>query len=95
MTAQEIVDLIVSYASIWAPAITAVIGICVLVAKGIADIRRNLKDIKEDTDFKDLKTNTAEIVKENRELVKVNKRLLDELTRVKGYAEAKDKEGRV
>lgn len=92
MGMQEIVDIIISYTAIWGPAILAIAGIIITVLKCMTEIRRHVEDLKNDTDLKDVKDNTAEIMVENKELIRCNKLLLDQLTKIQGYADAKDKE---
>ena len=89
MTMQEIVDLIVSYASIWVPAIVAVFGVIITVVKCMTEVKNYVDQLKDDKDLRDVKNNTAEIVKENRELMRQNKMLLDNITRIKDYTDNK------
>lgn len=89
---QQIIDVIVAHVSIWGPAITAVAGILITVAKAIGAVRKQMTEIKEDTDFKDIKREVATVISENKELLRCNKLLLDELTKIQGYADAKAKE---
>ena len=91
---QNIVDIIVSYATIWAPAVVAVGGILITVVKAIGTVKAHIDNMKEDTDFKDLKNEVGVVISENKELVRCNKLLLDELTKVHGFAEAKAKENK-
>lgn len=91
---QNIVDLIVSYATIWTPAIVAVGGILITVVKAIGTVKSHINSMKEDTDFKDLKNEVGVVISENKELVRCNKLLLDELTKIQGFAEAKAKENK-
>lgn len=89
---QQIIDVIVAHVSIWGPAITAVAGILITVVKAIGAVRKQITEIKEDTDFKDVKREVATVISENKELLRCNKLLLDELTKIQGYADAKAKE---
>lgn len=89
---QQIIDVVVAYVSIWGPAITAIAGVLITVAKAIGAVRKQITEIKEDTDFKDVKREVATVISENKELLRCNKLLLDELTKIQGYADAKAKE---
>lgn len=89
---QQIIDVVVAYVSIWGPAITAIAGVLITVAKAIGAVRKQITEIKEDTDFKDIKREVATVISENKELLRCNKLLLDELTKIQGYADAKAKE---
>ncbi len=89
---QEIINLIVNYATAWGPAVIAVAGIVITTVKCVATVKSEVDKLKEDTDLRDVKQTTAEIAAENQELIRCNKLLLDEITRVNGYADAKSKE---
>ena len=91
-TMTAIVELIVSYTAICASAIIAVAGILVTVVKCLTNVKSAVNKLKEDTDLRDVKNNTAEIAAENKELIRCNKLLLDELTRIQNYADEKEKE---
>lgn len=77
-------ELICTYAGIWAPAITAVLGIIIAVAK----ITSTLNELKADNTLKEVKAQLAAQNKENSELVRTNKLLLDELKHIKNYADS-------
>lgn len=94
MDMQNMVDIIVTYATIWGPAIAAIGGILITVVKAIGTVKSHIDSMKEDTDFKDLKNEVGVVISENKELVRCNKLLLDQLTKIQGYAEAKAKENK-
>lgn len=58
---ESIVALIVSYCSMWTPALTAIIGVIVLLTSAFSklkgavnDTQTTLKEVKDDKTFKDL-----------------------------------------
>ena len=80
---EAIVSIIVAQASLWGPAVAAIFGIILTVAKAIGALRQ----IKEDSSMKDLRNEMHELVQENQEITRCNKLLLDEITRIKDYAD--------
>lgn len=87
----EIVDIIVNYVSIWAPALVAILGILATVAKGLGELRKAVVALKEDKTISDLNKKIDAVVSENKELVRCNKLLLDRLTAIKNYSEEVNK----
>lgn len=58
---ESIVALIVSYCSMWMPALTAILGVIVLLVSAFSkvkgavnDAQTTLKEVKDDKTFKDL-----------------------------------------
>lgn len=86
---EAIVALIIEYAAIWGPAIVAVLGVVGTIIPAILKIREALIEFKKSDELKEiinlLKTQSAE----NAELKRCNNLLLEELTKIKGYADIK------
>ena len=75
MEMQTLINYIITYASMWAPAVTAVIGIIVLFIKGFKTIKNTVTEIKDEQSIKDLKSEV-----ENQNMI--NKQIRDELRTV-------------
>ena len=89
---ELITTLLMTYLPMYAPAIVAILAIVAAVIPYLVKAHDALKAFKDSQEYrellKQLKTQSAE----NRELVRCNKLLLDEITKIKGYADAKSKE---
>ena len=79
---EAIVALIIEYAAIWGPAIVAILGVVGAVIPALLKIKAAIAEFRQSDDLK-------QIVAELRRLYGLT---LDELTKIKGYAEAKKKE---
>lgn len=91
---------IVEYASIWAPSLIAILGIVVMVIQAIHKVKIAIEDMRADKTLSDVKheiLNTqdqvAEVMKQNQELTRCNKLLLDQLSKVTDYADVIGKKG--
>ena len=92
---EAIVTLIVSYCSMWMPALTAIVGVIVLLVSAFAkvkgavnDTQTTIKEVKDDKTFKDL----AQEIKEQKELdrlvMKGQNVLIDRITKIENYMDA-------
>lgn len=89
----EILQVIVEYVAIWAPSLVAILGTITTVILAINKYRDAILDWKNDETLHGVKNELVKISQENEELVRCNKLLLEELTKIKGYADAKNREG--
>lgn len=89
----EILQIIVEYVAIWAPSLVAILGTITTVILAINKCRDAILDWKNDETLHGVKDELVKISQENEELVRCNKLLLEELTKIKGYADAKNREG--
>lgn len=89
---EEIIKIILEYAAIWGPSLVAVLGTVYTVLVAIGKCKEAADKLKNDTTLKDLGTQFARLAKDNEDLVYTNKLLLDEITKIKGYADAKRRE---
>lgn len=87
----ELIEIIVQYVSIWAPSLVAMLGVVATVCVAIAKTKTALNALKTDTTLKELKDELQQAISQNAELVKCNKLLLDEITKIKGYANSKER----
>lgn len=85
----EILEIIVEYAAIWAPSLVAILGTITTVILALNKCRDAILAWKNDATLRDVKEKLTIISQENEELVRCNKLLLEELTKIKGYADAK------
>lgn len=84
----EIFALIMSYVSIWAPSLVAILGIAFTVIKGIAE----MKKYADQKTLADVYTKMNELTAQNAELNRCNKLLLDQITKIQDYADQKKEE---
>lgn len=87
---EETITLILQYASIWAPSLVAIFSTAATVIFAIRKLKNALIGLTHSKD--DLGQKVSELISENQELARTNKILIDEITRIKGYADAKAKE---
>lgn len=90
---EAVIALIIQYAAMWAPALVAVLGTITTVILAINKCRDAINEWKSDDTMRDIKANLAKVSQENEELVRCNKLLLDEITKIKDYADHKKREG--
>ena len=87
---EETITLILQYASIWAPALVAIFSTAASVIFAIAKVKTALTEMTQSKN--NLGQKVSQLITENQELNRTNKILIDEITRIKGYADAKAKE---
>lgn len=88
----ELFTLLMSYITIWAPSLAAVLGIAATVFVALAKMRSTIKEIKADKTLADVYAKMDKLTTQNAELTRCNKLLLDQLTKIQGYADQKAKE---
>jgi hypothetical protein len=84
-------EILMTYVAIWAPSLVAVLGTVAAVVLAINKATAAIRDIKLDKTFVELNNKLSTMAKENEELVKCNKLLLDQITKIKDYADQKEK----
>lgn len=89
---EALMKIVIEYVSIWAPSLVSVCMVIFAVITAISKITTLLESIKNSTDYNEVKTKLGEVSEENRELVRCNKLLLDQLTKINDYADHKKKE---
>lgn len=88
----ELFTLLMSYITIWAPSLAAVVGIAATVLVALAKMRSTIKEIKADKTLADVYAKMDKLTTQNAELTRCNKLLLEQLTKIQGYADQKAKE---
>lgn len=78
-----IIEMIIMQATIWAPAITALIGVIVLVINGIHKIKAAAQEMKDDTSVQQLHVDLNQAHYDNQQLLEQNKLLIEQLSRIK------------
>lgn len=96
MQVQELINIILGYAQQWAPSAAAVIGVLIAtlsttkrVKNGIAEVHTAALDIQEQKATKELTLEVKALKGEVKKLTKQQSVIIDKLTKVKGYEEAK------
>lgn len=89
---EQIIEIIVAQLAIWAPSLIAILGVVSTTLGSLSKAKNSWNELKNDTDFKAIKEELRLCSQKNAELVKYQKMLLDEITKIKGYAEHKEAE---
>ena len=79
--------IIASLTAIWAPSIMAILSVAATVCIPINKTKDAIKELKKDDVLKEISDKLSKVVKENRELQRCNKLLLDKITKIKDYAD--------
>ena len=77
------------YLAIWAPSIASMLSVVVLIVPVVFKLKEWLKGLKEDKTLAELGKKLEVLSSENKELVRCNKLLLDQLTKIQNYADNK------
>ena len=86
---SENLQIITEYLAIWAPSLVSILGIIVAIIPTVQKITDHLKALKEDKTLVDLSNKLEKLASDNKELVRCNKLLIDQLTKIKDYADQK------
>lgn len=89
---EELMTILIEYVSIWMPSVVSILGIVTTILVALNKTKEAWNKMKEDTDYKDVKAKLTAVANENSEIVRCNKLLLDEITKIKDYADHKAKE---
>lgn len=90
---EQILAVIIEYAAIWAPSLIAILGVVATVIGAAAKTREAFALLNRDETLKGIKEKLENLAKENEELVRCNKLLLEQITKIRNYADEKKKEG--
>lgn len=98
---NEITQMIIEYASMWAPALGAIVGVAVTVITGLNSVKRTVNDFRSDKTLSELRTELSEqnqrlseLVTDYKELSRENRLIIDKVYHINGYVEAKKREER-
>ena len=96
---EAIVALIVSYCSMWMPALTAIVGVVVLLVTAYAKMKNAVKDsqdaitqVKDDTSFKDLAQQIKDQQELDRQVIRAQSVIVDRITKIEDYMTQKERE---
>lgn len=87
---NEIIGIILEYAAIWVPSIVAVSGVVCTILVALNKTKEAWEKLRGDTDFKSMKEQLITQSQENQELIKCNKALVDNITKIKDYVDHKE-----
>lgn len=80
-------ELILTYVSMWAPALVAILGVVASVIFAIAKVKSAINDFRKSDDIANLTVEIQRLAAENKELRRTENLLLDEITKIENYAE--------
>ena len=80
-------ELILTYVSMWAPALAAILGVVASVVFAIAKVKSAINNFRKTDDIANLTTEINRLAAENKELRRTENLILDELTKIENYAE--------
>ena len=86
---SENLQIITEHLAIWAPSLVSIVGIIVAIIPTVQKIADHLKALKEDKTLVELSNKLERLASDNKELVRCNKLLIDQLTKIKDYADHK------
>lgn len=89
---EEIIKIILEYAAIWGPSLVAMLGTVAAVLTAIGKCKEAAEKLKSDPTLTNLGNEFKAMAAQNEELVRCNKLLLDELTKIHNYADYKKSE---
>lgn len=89
---EVIIATILEYAAIWGPALVAMLGTVAAVLTSIAKCKEAAEKLKTDPTITNLGKKFEAMAQQNEELMRCNKLLIDEITRIEGYADSKKHE---
>lgn len=84
---EQLIELILSYVSIWMPSLTATIGIVASVIITINKVKTAAEELKKDDTIKNLSNEVNALLRENKAIREQYDIIIDELKKVKNYRE--------
>ena len=88
----EFYTVLIEHVAIWAPSLVSILGSITLMIPVFIKCREWLKRLKEDKTLVEISERLEKISRENADLVRCNKLLLDQLTKIQDYADHKKEE---
>lgn len=88
MVITTLIEMII----IWLPSLTAILGIAATIISALGKTKKAVAELKDSTELKEATAEMKRLASENQELIRNQKLLLDQITRIKGYSDAKKKE---
>lgn len=87
-----VITTLIEMLIIWLPSLTAILGIVATIMSAFGKTKKAIAEIKDSTELKEATAEMKRVAAENQELIRCNKLLLDQITRIKGYADTKKEE---
>lgn len=84
---EQVIELILSYVSIWMPSLTAIIGIVASIIIALNKVKTSMEEFKKDDTIKDLSNEVKALLRENKAIREQYDIIIDELKKVKNYRE--------
>lgn len=88
----EFYTVLIEHVAIWAPSLVSILSSIALMIPVFIKCRDWLKGLKEDKTLVEISERLEKVSRENAELVRCNKLLLDKITKIQGYADYKKEE---
>lgn len=88
----EFYTVLIEHIAIWAPSLVSILGFVAMLVPTFIKCREWLKGLKEDKTLVEVSERLEKLSCENAELVRCNKLLLDQLTKIQDYADHKKEE---
>ena len=73
--------------AIWAPSMTAILGVVATIVYALGKTRDAFDKLNKDETLRELRDKLDVVIGENKELIRCNKLLIDELTKIRDYAD--------
>ena len=89
---NEFYAVLIEHVAVWAPSLVSILGFIAMLVPTFIKCRDWLKGLKEDKTLVEISDRLEKVSRENSELVRCNKLLLDQLTKIQDYADHKKEE---
>lgn len=83
------IELLLTYISIWCPALVAILGVVAVVIAAVAKVKKAINEFRDTEDIKALTEEIKLLRTENRELNEKYNLMLDEITKIHEYYKTK------
>ena len=89
---NEFYAVLIEHVAVWAPSLVSILSSIALMIPVFIKCRDWLKGLKEDKTLVEVSERLEKVSRENAELVRCNKLLLDKITKIQDYADNKKEE---
>lgn len=83
------IELLITYISIWCPALVAILGVVAVVIAAVAKVKAAIKEFRNTDDIKQLVEENKLLRSENKALTERLDLMLDEITKIHDYYKTK------
>lgn len=87
ITITALVEMII----IWLPALVSILGIVGTVLSALGKTKKAIAELKDSTELREATAEMKRLATENQELIRTQKLLLDNITRIRDYADKETK----